>query len=183
LENRQWLGWDMMLPGHGLLVTHVDFDLSAWATNSVNANPRHLRMAYFHPDGLDFNYYDVLYGGDAPRDAEGRNLRLAYTAYPYVDGGGDCHDALTDETLPAASLFNKNADGNWLMGKPIKDVREAGRRISFKFYASNADGISSVSQDTRPVAYYDLQGRRMSGPAAGLSVIRYHDGTTKKVIR
>ena len=181
LENRQQKGWDLMLPGHGLLITHVDFDETIWERNEVNTQPRHHRLEYFHPDGLDFNYYEELYEGFAPYDDDGRNLRLPNTAYPYTDVEGGIHDALTDDTMPAAMLFNKNANGTLLMGKPIKEIREIDGRISFKFYESNAAGISTVQADSRPVACYDLQGRRITQPASGVYIVRYHDGTTKKV--
>ena len=183
LENRQWKGWDMMLPGHGLLITHVDFSKSIWENNMVNSDSRHHRMEYFHADSLDFNYFDDLYDGAIPHGPDGRNLRLQTTAYPYVDAEGISHDALTDETKPAASLFNKNADGMTLMGKPIKEIRETDGLISFKFYESNAAGISPLSVNACPVAYYDLQGRRITEPSSGLYIIRYDDGTTKKMIR
>lgn len=35
-ENRQNTGWDAGLPGHGLLVTKVTFNSSAWTGNTVN---------------------------------------------------------------------------------------------------------------------------------------------------
>ncbi len=40
LENRQQVGWDTYLPGHGLLVYHVDSTRTElWENNRVNANP------------------------------------------------------------------------------------------------------------------------------------------------
>ncbi len=35
-ENRQQTGWDACLPGSGLLVTHVNYDVSSWLANEVN---------------------------------------------------------------------------------------------------------------------------------------------------
>ncbi len=37
LENRQQVGWDKYLPGHGLMVFHVEFERSMWEANGVNA--------------------------------------------------------------------------------------------------------------------------------------------------
>jgi len=49
-----------------------------------------------------------------------------------------------------------------------------------------ATGIGSVeaAASTAPTAvgYYDLHGRRLSAPAKGLHVVRYSDGTTRKVL-
>lgn len=36
LENRQRKGWDAYLPGHGLLITRVNYSASAWWGNTVN---------------------------------------------------------------------------------------------------------------------------------------------------
>ena len=183
IENRQWEGWDLMLPNHGLLITHVDFNASVWQDNHVNSSPTHHRLEYFHADNLDYNYFDDIYGyGETVLGEDGRNLRLRNTSYPYTDPEGVIHDALTDTTVPAATLFNVNVLGE-MMGKPITDICEKDGLISFKFYESNAAGISTVQTDSRPVAYYDLQGRRITEPASGLYIVRYHDGTTRKVLR
>lgn len=37
-ENRQKTGWDAYLPGHGLLITRVNFDKTVWEQNTVNAS-------------------------------------------------------------------------------------------------------------------------------------------------
>ena len=41
LENRQLTGWDKYLPGHGMLVWHVDYQTSVFDNNSVNNNSSH----------------------------------------------------------------------------------------------------------------------------------------------
>lgn len=43
-ENRQPEGWDSSLPGHGLLVWHIDYDFSAWDNNTVNNRAGHQRV-------------------------------------------------------------------------------------------------------------------------------------------
>ena len=50
IENRQQKGWDKYLPGHGMLVWHIDLDKSAWQTNSVNNNPSHMRVDVVEAD-------------------------------------------------------------------------------------------------------------------------------------
>ena len=40
-ENRQQKGWDAYLPGHGMLIWHVDFVQSVWDGNSVNNSRSH----------------------------------------------------------------------------------------------------------------------------------------------
>ena len=41
LENRQKEGWDYYIPGHGMIVWHVDFVPHQWDYNTVNNNPKH----------------------------------------------------------------------------------------------------------------------------------------------
>ena len=41
LENRQQIGWDKALPGHGLLIWHIDYDSTIWFENSVNNTTDH----------------------------------------------------------------------------------------------------------------------------------------------
>lgn len=41
LENRQQTGWDKYLPGHGMLIWHVDYQASVFDNNSVNNNSSH----------------------------------------------------------------------------------------------------------------------------------------------
>lgn len=40
-ENRQKTGWDTYLPGHGMLVWHVDYHQSKWEANNVNTTSYH----------------------------------------------------------------------------------------------------------------------------------------------
>lgn len=44
LENRQQKGWDRYLPGHGMLIWHIDFDQETWNNNTVNNSKIHQRV-------------------------------------------------------------------------------------------------------------------------------------------
>ncbi|MFA6622583.1 MAG: M6 family metalloprotease domain-containing protein [Fibrobacteraceae bacterium] len=44
IENRQQKGWDSELPGHGLLVWHIDYDENAWEQDEVNSDAAHQRV-------------------------------------------------------------------------------------------------------------------------------------------
>lgn len=50
IENRQPVGWDRYLPGHGLLVWHVDMDEETWMKNKVNDDPNHQRLDLIEAD-------------------------------------------------------------------------------------------------------------------------------------
>ncbi len=50
LENRQQTGWDTFIPGHGMLVWHIDFDATTWTRNIVNNDPTHQRVDIVEAD-------------------------------------------------------------------------------------------------------------------------------------
>ena len=186
LENRQQTGWDYMLPGHGLLIAHVDDNISF--SGYINNSPSHHCYDYFHADGHDFNYYESLYGRKNVYTADGRSIRLQHSAFPYTDSEGVIHDALTDTTSPAATLFHTNADGRLFMGKPITQIQESDSLISFRF-SDTPDAIVPIHSDATPVAIYDLQGNvlnslnSLNSLSPRLYIVRFSDGTTKKCIR
>lgn len=52
LENRQQVGWDQYLPGHGMLMWHIDYDKDAWSGNYVNTNNAHQRIDIVEADNI-----------------------------------------------------------------------------------------------------------------------------------
>ena len=68
------------------------------------------------------------------------------------------------------------------MGKPITQIQENNGKISFHF-SDTPDAITPISSDATPVAIYDLQGHLVTTPSRGIYIVRYSDGTTKKVFR
>lgn len=104
LENRQQQGWDKYIPGHGLLVWHIDYNSSAWSSNTVNNDKNH-------------QYVDIVEADDI-RSKESR--------------GGDTFPgtkkvtSFTHRTSPAmktwAGLELKN---------PLRDIRESDGNIIF----------------------------------------------------
>jgi len=50
IENRQQEGWDKYLPGHGLLVWHIDEDEGLWQDNQANNDPNHQRVDLVEAD-------------------------------------------------------------------------------------------------------------------------------------
>lgn len=52
LENRQKTGWDKFLPGHGMLITRVKYDLNKWANNEPNNTASSMGVDIMEADGL-----------------------------------------------------------------------------------------------------------------------------------
>lgn len=55
LENRQQKGWDEYIPGHGMLMWHIDIDTTVWASNSVNTVGSHQRIDIVEADNRRTN--------------------------------------------------------------------------------------------------------------------------------
>ena len=51
LENRQQKGWDQYLPGHGLMLTKIDFVKNKWESDEVNNVERHPCVDIIEADG------------------------------------------------------------------------------------------------------------------------------------
>ncbi|MEI6755311.1 MAG: M6 family metalloprotease domain-containing protein [Paludibacter sp.] len=52
LENRQKKGWDYYLPGHGMLVTHIYFNASTWASNTPNNSETAMGVSIVEADNI-----------------------------------------------------------------------------------------------------------------------------------
>jgi hypothetical protein len=44
IECREKTSWDSYLPTAGLMAWHIDYDETAWNENTVNNDPKHLRV-------------------------------------------------------------------------------------------------------------------------------------------
>ena len=51
LENRQQVGWDKYLPGHGLMLTKVQYNYNNWLNNSVNNTSNRMGVDLIEADG------------------------------------------------------------------------------------------------------------------------------------
>lgn len=108
LENRQNTGWDTYLPGHGMLIWHIDFVQSVFDRNVVNNSKSH-------------QYVDIVEAGGSTNSSEASIL--ASYSWP----GSSNKTAFTATTSPALkSWAGKTID------VPITDIKEsADGKISF----------------------------------------------------
>lgn len=128
LENRQNIGWDTYLPGHGMLVWHIDYDEEAWTENMPNNDANHQRIDIMEADGMPG---DQSYAGDT---YPGSNRVTSITKWPTwtnttidmpltnihedggvvyfrVKGGGTVIDPVT--SLPATDVTATGFTANW----------------------------------------------------------------------
>lgn len=144
LENREQKGWDAALYGGGMMITHVDYDQSVWGVNQVNASASdHQRCTIFHADNDD-NGQDL---GSIQNDL-----------YPYMVSGAVMNDELTDDSRPAAKLYNKNSDGTKYMGKPVTAIRKnADGTMSFDFMGGSEENILDNTTKKEETAIKDIK--------------------------
>ena len=116
LENRQPVGFDAGLYGHGLLILHVDYSEGAWTSNALNNVAEHQRMTIIPADN-DLNSYSAS--------------SLAGDPWPGTKG----NTYLGNYTTPAATLYNANTDGTKLMSKAIINISENTETHTVSFVA------------------------------------------------
>ncbi|MBR6169534.1 MAG: M6 family metalloprotease domain-containing protein [Bacteroidaceae bacterium] len=145
LENRQAYGWDIFCEtkGHGLMVTHVDYDRSAWTGNRLNSNVSHQRMTIIPAN-------NTLIGANNFKSTAEWTASLNGNLYP---GTSDNHE-LTNESTPASVVFL----GQY-MSKPIYDIEETEDKIIvLKF---NPLGTLEVPMELTPVDVTDTEATLM----------------------
>lgn len=188
LENRQLTEWDAKQYGNGLLVLHVDYDPKVWRFNVVN-NTSVTGRYYDNEGNLFSNDHQRCTIIHADNDDQYLVASLKGDPFPYNDV-----NALTNETTPAASLYNENTDGTHFMNKPITNIiQHEDGTISFDFMGGSAtnviDAIERVvtkeTEDDQP-RVYDTIGRvvstSLSSPIGkGIFIVK-QNGKTRKVV-
>ena len=117
LENRQPVGFDRMLPGHGLLIVHVDYDEKIWENNQINSGKTpHQHLTVVAAD----NEYDKTL-----------SRSLAGDPWPGITG----NTIFGNYTTPAATLYQPNLDGGNLLNMPISHITEDVNAMTVSFVA------------------------------------------------
>ena len=132
IENRQRKAWDAELPGSGIVVFHIDYDPSVWASAQETPN-----SGSYVVDGKTIvgKRYSIV-----PANDKTSSLYQAAWAYPYAE-----NNMLTDSSVPAARLNRANAAGDRLMGKPLTDMAVSNGLASFAFMHSPTKVTSAVA--------------------------------------
>ena len=164
LENRQQSGWDTYIPGHGMIVWHVDFDQDIWDRNVVNTQRNH-------------QYVDLV-------EADGKATSYTRNADPFP--GHKNITQFTAETSPALKSWAGRP-----LGVSLTEITEQDGVIRFNatFAPSGVTEIGASSMATHGITaadglltndgeaaaeIYDLSGRHIGrvAPGAGLQLQR-----------
>ena len=182
LENRQNTGWDKGLYGsNGLLIVHVNYVPSRWANNSVNSSAEKIQCC-------------TVVNADGSR--ENTQYSLQGDLYPYEVKGVTMNDEFTDESEPAAKLYNKNSDNSYALGIPITQIKRSKGSVSFLVCGGDdknvidntfngvVDGINGVTVVKKTVdnRIYSIDGRYLGTDASALGKGIYVVGG-KKIVK
>lgn len=90
IENRQQTGWDTYLPGHGMMVWHVDYNASAFEGNTVNNDAAHQRVDIIEANALADGFSaDVMAGYPWPGTSGATHLGFSSTPRLAAWNGSD----------------------------------------------------------------------------------------------
>lgn len=148
MENKDMTGWDSYLPTTGLLVTHVDYNRTAWEQNTVNSlSPE--RVTIVPADGLRNDYSER---GDT---------------WPQTGA-----DSLGQDQF---GLHNAGPGGRYWLECVVRDIR-LGRdgTVAFKYVPpATATSVSAIRHAATPDgrhARYNLAGQRVDGDYRGIVI-------------
>ena len=185
LENRQRVGWDKGIPGKGLVVYYVNYDESVWRSNRVNnsTSDEDCRFRLIHADNMNYDQWKAYLKEMDLSTYEGANfmnsLILSTSSYPQ-----ESNTELTDTSTPAAKMRTKNANGEYLLSKPVTSIKmSSDGLISFDFMGG-ATGINDlrISDENGESCIYDLSGKRVYIPSPGQMYIVKKNGVTRKYV-
>lgn len=144
-ENRQQYGNDEFIPGHGMLVWHIDYKKSVWTLNTVNNLANHQYVDLVEADNVK---------SESSRSADSFPGTKNVTSFGF-------------ETKPQLASWAKKR-----LAFDLEDIAESEDGIiSFNavMYDPNSVGsIESVENDNN--VYYDLMGRRVTNPTKGIYI-------------
>ena len=152
-ENRQQIGNDEFLPGHGMLVWHIDFKAEVWAMNIVNNARNH-------------QYVDLI---------EADNVKTESTRAADAFPGSKEVTSFGFDTKPQLASWSKQR-----LAYDLTDIKESEEGIiSFNAVASEENAVNGIDADNnKDNIYYDLTGRRVYNPGKGIYIVN-----GKKIIK
>lgn len=132
LENRQQQGWDAFIPGHGLLVWHINYMKDYWEYNQVNTQRGNLGIDIVRADGIN----DVVSGAGDVFPGTANVTELSDEGYPNM-----------------LTITGQRTDA------PLSNIKEAGGVITFDICKSavHIDKVSGLAaSDITPTGFSAL---------------------------
>lgn len=122
LECREQKGWDKYQSAKGLMITHIDYDESAWTGNTVNNDDVHPRM-YIVTADKSLDYYNR--NGDGDLFPGPRNVK-----------------DFTDTSNPSAFTYTGTS-----MDKQLTNIVNKDSLVTFVFMGNHIASLEQQEQD------------------------------------
>ncbi|MDE7135094.1 MAG: M6 family metalloprotease domain-containing protein [Muribaculaceae bacterium] len=123
LENRQQNGWDKFIPGHGMLIWHIDYNANTWLNNEVNNTKSH-------------QYVDIEEANNNPNSMN--PTTSAEWAFP---GSRGLYTSFTDNTTPSMLTWSRKS-----LNMPITNIAETNGLITFDLCGGAPDILPPVAE-------------------------------------
>ena len=121
LENRNSNNiWDSYLPGHGMLVWHVDYSASAWTSNTPNNGPTIMRMHLEEANGIGWKKRSQGEGGRSSDPYPGTNN---------------------------VQTFNPTLHNGTQLAQPLFNIEENGGVVRFTYISEGGSSLRANKQD------------------------------------
>lgn len=163
LENRQKTGFDAYLPGHGMLVWHVEMDTASWLANTPNNDPDHQRLDIVEADGTaNCDAGDPFPGSQHVTefsfiDWDGDEL-FSFASVDEVDSvirfllGGTDFDLAAPESVSVSNLLGQSMTISWpeVRGAQYYNVSvvSAADSMAYNNLANNRLSLSNLKPET-----------------------------------
>lgn len=181
-ENRQLKSWDKYIPGHGMLVWHIDFNRTVFYDNVVNNTRNHQYVDLVEADDIqDYpTRFNNNYGYFEP-------VKSTQSGDPFP--GTANVSEFGESTSPALKSWSgKN------LGVELKDITEVDGIISFAATVTDPSGVVEIEAGNFNNALlgdlYTLEGIFVAAVegsfpelAPGIYVLRRPDGSSIKIAR
>lgn len=151
-ENRQLNGWDAFLPGHGMLVWHIDYDKSIWDISAVNND-------YMH------QHVDIL---------EADNSLTSYTRAGDTFPGTNNITELNDNTVPGLVSWSEKPSY-----VDIYSISEVDGNITFSTQKSISDieaPIMKSATDITPTSFVARWNKSVGAIEYEINVVEKYSG-------
>lgn len=155
LENRQRGTWYPASMGHGMLITHIDYDATAWNNNTLNNTPAHQRFQIVPADNEKFATSWGSYQGDL---------------FP---GTGNVR-SFTDDTTPASTVYTGGR-----LGKPLYGITESDGIVHFVYLDETLTAITpalSSAADATLTEVFTPEGRKVATLSSAADTARLKPG-------
>lgn len=160
LECRQQTGWDKYLPGHGMLVWHVDFLQRHWDDNTVNDNKSHQYVKLVRAD--DSTNMNTLPAASFPGSAKvtefswntvpklqsWKNTQLNVTSLADItelNGVVKFHATATEDRSGVDDILSDASDGRVVISNRVASVEGEGRYPVYDLTGRSLGTVSSSS--------------------------------------